>query len=1074
MILQQELSRRWCRKGVLLFWFLLSCLFASNAFALTDQKTVPITTSRQLSTFVFSNLPPAAGDLTIQVDLYGDFDYGSEFADVAINGKALGRIGGGDKQCNTTTTLHRNRRVWTLPAKTIAANQLTVKVTNSSGVSGTICGAAGKVEVKLTYKAVSASDLVIETLKMSPLNTAPGSIVQVTWQVKNKGTVKATAAALRLYFSTDSTITTSDTYLQYEKTVTLKPGETSPPQTAQVKLPSNNNPGKMYLGAIVDPAKKVIELDDLNNTRAVVFNLVSGQPDLQVRNVAFVGGGQSVAQGGVVQVDLTVANLGNQFTKDFEIHVFLCHSQAIGTCLTRLGSFKVTRDFAVLDEGRLQSPPWTIPASTSIGTRYLLIRLDPTQQISESNEGNNQRFQAFTVVSPAAELRILSLKGTPSVLYAGEKLRITTQLFNAGSVDVSNVSVRLYLSNDKTINVLDTYLNSETFLSLKKGSRSALLTLQATLPSTVNSGLHYIGLFVDYNNKVKETNEQNNTASVSITVQDVVELRAETLKLLKTIQPIGGTMQVQFEVSNTSKNSIARYDLAFYYSKTASITGQSILLKKVTRTLLSAGVREFATESLPLPPTLPTGSGYIHLWLDPANKLKESNETNNQLSVQTSFRVDQDSDGYSPAPHCGAGLCDCDDKDPQRNPGAKEICDGEDNDCDGQIDEIFTDKGKPCQRGIGACQKTSTYVCNRDGSRLVCGTTAGTATHERCNGKDDDCDGQTDEDFVNLGKLCSQGIGECQGTGKQVCTKDEKGTECSARTHPPSAEICDGKDNDCDGLIDELFLSKGRTCEVGKSECTNRGTLRCKFDGSGLECSVLPKAPAPEVCDRKDNDCDGLVDENNVCDPCKGVTCAQGEFCRQGGCYKPCDCKRCPTGQHCQDGVCQTDVCAGVKCAEGQLCDKGSCVTDPCKGIVCGASLQCRGGVCVHPRCFKVQCPGAMLCRDGQCVGRQCTSPEPLKEPANEHPKDEHLVDAGRFDGDEPALEQQTSDEDSTGVDTSDTRRDDVSGFDKVHDDEDGKQGCTCQATTEVSKEWMLSFFLLGFWGWRRRRIRGS
>jgi len=74
---------------------------------------------------------------------------------------------------------------------------------------------------------------------------------------------------------------------------------------------------------------------------------------------------------------------------------------------------------------------------------------------------------------------------------------------------------------------------------------------------------------------------------------------------------------------------------------------------------------------------------------------------------------------------------------------------------------------------------------------------------ELCNGIDDNCYGGPDENFLDIGQSCYIGVGECKNTGLIVCNKDKNATFCRGTAKKPSAEICDGKDNDCDGNIDE-------------------------------------------------------------------------------------------------------------------------------------------------------------------------------------------------------------------------------------------------------------------------------
>ena len=115
------------------------------------------------------------------------------------------------------------------------------------------------------------------------------------------------------------------------------------------------------------------------------------------------------------------------------------------------------------------------------------------------------------------------------------------------------------------------------------------------------------------------------------------------------------------------------------------------------------------------------------------------------------FCVDADKDGYC----TNKGQRDCNDRDPAIHPGANEVCDGVDNNCDKQIDNGFTylatadgkRVGDECIVGVGACERSGKYLCNKDGSSLICSSRAGNPGPEICNDVDDDCDGQVDENL---------------------------------------------------------------------------------------------------------------------------------------------------------------------------------------------------------------------------------------------------------------------------------------------------------------------------------------
>jgi hypothetical protein len=109
----------------------------------------------------------------------------------------------------------------------------------------------------------------------------------------------------------------------------------------------------------------------------------------------------------------------------------------------------------------------------------------------------------------------------------------------------------------------------------------------------------------------------------------------------------------------------------------------------------------------------------------------------------TKVACEKPSDEYVSSATAG----DCDDGDSSINPGRTEICDNKDNNCNGQIDEGFN-VGQSCTVGVGECARTGQFVCNQDGTGTQCNATPGTPTAEICDGKDNNCNGQTDEGNV--------------------------------------------------------------------------------------------------------------------------------------------------------------------------------------------------------------------------------------------------------------------------------------------------------------------------------------
>ena len=234
--------------------------------------------------------------------------------------------------------------------------------------------------------------------------------------------------------------------------------------------------------------------------------------------------------------------------------------------------------------------------------------------------------------------------------------------------------------------------------------------------------------------------------------------------------------------------------------------------------------------------------------------------------VDEPFDADGDGSFDAGEPACvdayGANT-DCDDSDATIFPGAAELCDGVDQDCDGSIvdedDDLDGDGVPDCEDpDIDGDGDDNASDCRPQDPAVY------TGAEESCDEVDSDCDGSFVDGFTNTDNNPDPDLPDCVDPDD-----DDDGWEddedCEPQLpaiHPEATELCDDVDSDCDGsLVDEFTDLDGD----GTPDCVDTdadGDGHPPPGHGGGDCDDLDAAVYPfadEICDGADTDCDGDI-----------------------------------------------------------------------------------------------------------------------------------------------------------------------------------------------------------------------
>lgn len=441
---------------------------------------------------------------------------------------------------NGTYTINRSV---TLPSNVVGDRYL-LFIADQNNYQGEIDETNNVLAVPIT---INGADLIVSAYS-APSQTSLGSTIDLSWTVKNQGKAIATADWYdRVYLSRDALLDSSDSQVtsQYISTQTPLAVEKTYTINRSVTLSNSLPAGQLYLIFATDRDNYQLETSETNNILAVPITIAG--PDL-ILSAATAP--DSAILNSNIDVSWTVTNQGTiSANADWSDYIYVSSDPLYDSSDIYVNSF-YRKNSLTANLSYSQNRTITLPANSGTGDRYLLFVTDINKSQGETDDNNNVK--AVPIKLSAPDLKIVSATA-PSTAILNQNINVSWTVKNSGTVNApANWYDYVYVSNDDKWDTSDLqvgagsqYIDSQTPLA---ADGTYTISKNITIPTNAATGNRYLIFYADRNNYQGETDENNNTfvIPISLTAPDLIisEVTAPQTGI------VGGQIQVTWKVTN--------------------------------------------------------------------------------------------------------------------------------------------------------------------------------------------------------------------------------------------------------------------------------------------------------------------------------------------------------------------------------------------------------------------------------------------------------------------------------------------------------------------------------------------
>lgn len=480
------------------------------------------------------------------------------------------------------------------------------------------------------YVNESKDDVEITQIELPLDILKAGQTIYGNVRIKNNGNQFIDYVPFGCYLSVDTVLDVNDNLLRTEYAYNLYPGDSSV-VPCRISIPYNQVEGYYFILMIADNYDYIIESNENNNTKYVAITIdntiYSNPPELSLNNCSLDQSG--IAAGDNVYFNGTAMNTGNDVS-NIRIAYYLSTDSALNT--EDLNHRIHETYFYSMYQGYVQSfsHSFILPQSYDTGNYYLIAKIDDYNAVFEDDEQNNIAVLPVQIKPPTIDLLIYNIGLNTNILLKGGSEGLSITIRNNGSSASPSCRIAYFLSADETPVNEGMLIGTKDIPSVNPGS-SRYVSDNIQIPDTIQEGVYYLKIKVDYQETVIESDEENNALIYIVGVLNSdVDFRTDQVEMGSSAIIPGNSANIRYTFYNDGITKSPETMLGYYLSTDTLFDPESdeLITYEIISSLASNSSR-YISDYIQIPGNLDTGQYRLFLVSDYQEIITERSEENN-------------------------------------------------------------------------------------------------------------------------------------------------------------------------------------------------------------------------------------------------------------------------------------------------------------------------------------------------------------------------------------------------------------------------------------------------------------